>query len=179
MKNSPYYTIWFSPTKTIIGVLSKQIKFRHHLPILIAVISSALGSDIIKMLGFGIVDSILTLIAFSVLVYIGIGYLLPWWIMTIGKIWKGNAKFIEIQIVFGLAYIPTLFILIYQLIHLSIGVFLADTEVNYAIRFIVAIFYFRTIIIGIAKTQGFTYGLAIINLIVSVIPLIIIRLIIG
>ena len=166
MNNIPYFTIWFSPAKTINNILSNRINYKFRLPILIAAISTAFGNDISKEFGFGLTGSILILLMLTGLVYLTSAYFFPWWIMKTGKIWKGKSKFKDLQLVFGLAYIPITLILIYQLLRLSLGDYISNAQVNYTIQVIVWIFYIRILIIGIAKSQGFTYGMAIINLII-------------
>ncbi len=178
MKDNPYYAIWFSPVKTIENVLLKRVKFTYDLPILIAAISSAFGNDISYEFGFGLTGSILILLIFAAILYIISLYAFPWWIMITGRILNGKSKINQLQSVFGLACIPISIILIYQLLSLLLGEYIGKTQVNYSIQFIVWLFYFRTLVIGIAKSQGFSYGFAIVNLAISVFPVIILKLLI-
>ncbi len=179
MINNPYFTIWFRPVRTINNVLSDRIDFNFRFPILFAAISMAFGNEISEEFGFGFTASFIILLLLTGLTYTISAYFSPWWIMKIGKIWNGKSKFKDLQLVFGLAYIPITLILIYQLLSLSLGDIISDAEVNYGIQVVVWIFYIRILIIGIAKSQGFTYGLAIVNLVISIFPFIILKLMID
>ena len=178
MNNNPYYTIWFSPTKTVKGVLSKKVKFKYHFPILVAAISNSFGNDIAKEFGFELTGSLIILTILTGFNYWIGAYFFPWWFKVTGKIWNGAAQFSQLQNVFGLAVIPIILIFAYQLLSLSIGEFVNEYQVNYSVRFVAWIFYARTLIIGIAKSQGFSYGIAIVNIVISSIPFIIIALMI-
>ena len=178
MNNSPYFTVWFSPTKTINDVLSDEIKFSFHYPIIVLAISASFGDDISKEFGFGLFGSFLVLLLLTSLFYLIIAFFIPWWILKAGNLLKGKSKLKDLRIVFGLASIPFTLTLAYQLLSLSIGNYLNYEEVKYPIQFIVWIFYIRTLIIGIAKSQKFSYGFAIVNLFISSIPFIILKLIV-
>jgi hypothetical protein len=179
MKNNPYYTVWLNPTKTVLNVLSDRIKFRFQIPIFIAAISGTLSTDVTSEFGFGVIGSTIVLIPVIGISYLILTYLYPWSIMITGKLLKGKSNFRELQLTIGLASIPIFLTLIYQLLRLSLSESISSTEVNYAIQFIVWIFYIRTLIIGISKSQKFSYGFALVNIFICAFPFIILKLIVG
>ncbi len=176
MNSNPYFTIWFRPVKTIDSILSNRIAFDYRIPILLAAISENFDNKISEEFGFGLIGSILILLIFVGLGYFIIAHFFPWWVLKIGKIWNGKSKLKDMQIIFGLANIPISLILIYQLLGLFLGEIISKVDVNYGLQVILWIFFIRILIIGIAKTQGFTYGMAIVNMALSIIPFIILEL---
>ena len=181
--NNPYLQIWYNPSKTIDAVLSKQVKFNYHLPILISAISTALEiyvNDIGDLLGIGQIGSLIILIISTSIFYLIFAYFFPWFILMSGRILKGKSNFDNLQIIIGLTCIPIIITLTYQLLGLLFSrELMSNPQVNYSIKFIVWILYIRILIIGISKTQKFSFGFAIVNLFLAIFPLIVIRLILN
>ncbi|MDH5603213.1 MAG: hypothetical protein OEY51_04725 [Cyclobacteriaceae bacterium] len=176
MKNNPYYTIWFRPGPTVEACLRQKKGHVVHVPLIIAAISAAWGNDIAGLFGYGWPETLIITFIVSVFAYLLIGYFVPWWTLLFGKIWKGKGKFRQMQLVIGLANIPMVFVLLYQIMALAGGEAIVDERVSYAVQFITWIFYVRTLIVGTAKIQGFWYGLALVNILLSLLPFFIIRL---
>jgi len=176
MNNNPYLTIWFGATKTIQDVFSNKIQFRYQIPILIAAISNVLGVDSIREFGFGLTGSIIaTIILIGPFYYIN-AIVYPWLLLKTGKLLDGKSDLKDLQIIIGLADIPIAIILFYQLLSLSLGKFISDTQVNYSIQIIVWVFSIRIFIIGLSKAQKFSYGFAIVNAFLIAFPFIILML---
>ena len=167
MGSNPYLTIWFKTSKTIDNIFNKRIHFRYEIPILIASISNVFGSNTIEEFGFGLAGSIIIAIILIGPFYYINAIIYPWLILKTGKLLKGKSNLKDLQIIIGLANIPIIIILIYQLLSLSIGKYIGDTQVNYSFQLIVWIFFIRTLIIGISKAQKFSYGFAVVNIFLS------------
>lgn len=169
---NPYLNVWFKPKMTIEVVLSNEIKFYSHIPIILTALSVSIGaineeSDII----FSILGA-----AFA---YIFLAYLLPGVLLKIGKIWNGKASFEDLENVVGLAFIPMILIFSLQVLSFFVGNIKSHEEVYTGIQFITWLFYIRTLIIGISKAQKFSYVLSILSLVLMILPLILLRLIIN
>ncbi len=149
---NPYLSIWFNTTKTIDAVILNKVKFNFVLPILLAGVSSAIGSQSVIFNLDNLIESIASSLIIIFLTFLAATYFFPWAIRMTGKIWKGNASFKQLQTIFGLSQIPVILVLSLQLLNL---------------------------IIGVSKVQKFSYGLAIVNLVVMISPFILLRLIIG
>ncbi|TRX60606.1 hypothetical protein FNH22_06035 [Fulvivirga sp. M361] len=72
--------------------------------------------------------------------------------------------------------IPALLILLAQLVRLSFGEIATRDEISYPIQFVVWLFGLRIFIIGIARAQRFHYGLALLNIVLVLIPLLVVVL---
>ncbi len=177
MTKNPYFTVWFSTKTTIDNILTKQVKFRYYAPILLAVMSSFLGSikDIIAVFD-ELLYALIPGVIFILLGYLGLSRLLPWLMSQAGRIWDGKSNIHELRVVIGLAQVPVCLVLIEQCTFLFLGELKAYWEVNIGIQWLAWIFYTRILIIGIARTQGFSYGIAFLNLVISVLPFFVIRL---
>jgi len=173
---NPYITVWLKPKETVDKLLTGELEFNFHIPILLAALSAFIGEFLIE---FELVEQLIILILGTAFGFLMLGYFFPWLVQKTGRIWKGKSEFKDLQYVIGLAQIPALAILILQLMNLAFGRYRSYEAVNYGIQIIVWGFYMRTLIIGISKAQGFGYGQSIVNLVVSVLPILIIRLAIG
>jgi hypothetical protein len=178
MTNNPYLTIWFNTSKTIDSILTGKTAFTFYLPIIL-VICSLLISILDDIIALGGTFAIGILPIVVPLVYLMIVQLFPRLILLTGKIWNGKSGVPELQIIVGLAQIPTLLILSEQIIFLLFGEILPLWAASIALQWLVWIFYWRIMIIGVAKVQSFNYTIAVLNLIISFLPFFIIDLIIS
>lgn len=175
-KMNPYVTVWLKPKETVNKILSGEVEFKFYIPILLAGLSAFIGEFLIE---FELAEQLIIIILGTAFGFVILGYFFPWLVLKTGKIWKGESTFKDLQYVFGLAQIPAIVILILQLVNLAFGRYRSYEAINYGIQIIVWIFYMRTLIIGISKAQRFGYVQLIVNLVVSVLPILIIRLVIG
>lgn len=171
--NNPYFTVWFQTKKTVVNVVQGKVRFRFYIPILLYGIVASWGfigkaTDKLFLLTY-VITSISIVFIFS-------GYLIPWLVQITGRLWNGKSEFGNLQLVFGLAYIPFLILLTTQIIYFLVGDFRSMEEVNNMVQIIAWLFYIRILIIGIAKVQGFSYGFALLNFILAVLPFLVIRL---
>lgn len=174
---NPYITSWFKPVVTIEKVIKKKVSFTYQIPLILAGLSSFLG-ELNNVYGIGLLGPIFILFFGTAWIYLVLAYLFPFLILKVGKLWKGTAEFSEIQKIVALAQIPVIIALIYQGILFTFGEILGYDEINYAIQLIVWLFSIRILIIGIAKAQEFSYGLALLNILMCVLPLFIVELIV-
>ena len=173
---NPYITVWLKPKETVDMVLSGELKFKFYIPILLSGLSGFIGDFLLE---FELIYQLIIVVFGTAFGFIILGYFFPWLVLKTGKIWKGKSTFGDLQHIFGLAQIPMIVILILQLVNLAFGKYRSYETINYGVQIIVWIFYMRTLIIGVAKAQGFGYGQSIVNLVVSVLPILIIRLVTG
>ena len=183
MKN-PLLSIWIKPKETIVNLIERKRTSIYGLPFFIIGASLALdvGPEIFNTLdsntSIGIRASIylfLTLL-FTGLIFVFLGHIQPWFIKLIGKIWNGQATKKQIANVNALSSIPYVLILIYQIILLFVGKEPLRDLINPIFSFIIWILGMRILIIGISLAQRFSYGIALLNLLISILPLIILRL---
>lgn len=175
-KNDPYFSVWFNTRATIDNILTGQVRFKYYIPILLTIFSGYIG-ELDRPLDEGIHIALILSAITILLGYFLLGHFIPWIILKIGKIWNGKSGLKELQIVIGLTQIPVILILIEQLIFMAFGEIKPDWSVNIGIQWISWVFYMRILIIGIARVQGFNYGIAILNLVLSLLPFLLIRLI--
>jgi hypothetical protein len=178
MTKNPYLTVWFNTKETIQRILTGQVKFNYSIPILLTVFSGFIGTikDITMVFGdpfYALIPGVI----FIVLGYLALSRLFPWLIKKTGLIWNGGSNIHELRVIIALAQIPVILILLEQIVFMFFGELRADWQVNIGIQWLVWIFYMRILIIGVARTQGFNYGIAFLNLVISVLPLFLIRMI--
>lgn len=170
---NPYFSVWFKSGETINKVLAGDVSFKFYIPILLAALSAFIGD---WKGGSIFVGSLIVIVVGTAMLYFISSHFLPWLILKTGNIWKGQANMRKLKLVFGLAHIPLLPILILQLLTLPLGQIQPPDNVNNVVQIIAWIFNVRILIIGISKVQGFTYGLAILNIVLSVLPFVVLRL---
>lgn len=175
---NPYLSIWFNTKSTIDGILTGKIRFNYAIPILPSGLSLFIG-QLKDELEIGLAFSITTIVIGIGLTYLFATRIVPFLILKIGRMWKGKSGLDELLIVTGLSYIPVILILIEQLIYLSGGKVLIDSNANIAIQWVVWIFYMRIFSIGLAKIQGFSYPIAFLNLMLSFLPFFLLRLVLD
>ena len=162
---NPYKNIWMKTSKTIDSLLIHGFDKRLvNLNFLISGLVTVLSNYHHNYYGlFGIFGSLAIILIFSVLGGFLLKYLLSYTYLLIGKIWKGKASYNEMVLVISLALIPEIIELIYILI--NVPIIGKGFEINYVISLITWIFSMRILVIGLSKIQGFTYGIAVLNLV--------------
>lgn len=178
---NPYASIWLQPKQTIENFFdSKDKQPLYFLPILIAGASFSINmtpeigglyaedypawfSIVLLPLGIGI----------SFLIF---AFILPGLTRAFGKIWNGQATMRQMVNAYSLSIIPMLIILIYQVI-----LFASETEpvfenMNSSIEYILRLWTLALLVLGVAKIQGFSYGIALLNVFITYSPFILIAL---
>lgn len=180
-----YRTIWLQPKKTLEKtVAQKPLQPLFITPIIIIGLSVALDlyPEINSFSGYE--DDNYWVLLFVVPIGIGsafllIGYLMPSLIKLFGRIWKGKATLRQLANVCSLSFIPSGLVLIHQIVHFSIGIDPYLAQVNQGMHFLLWLWSLRLLIIGVAKVQKFSYGMALLNIFVGFLPLLIIGLLRG
>jgi hypothetical protein len=115
------------------------------------------------------------LIVLPVLNVVLLRFLFPWILQKTGKLMNGKATRKELELVISLSSIPFLLSLIY--IALVIIIPGKREYDNSVIQLLIWIFYWRIIIIGVAKAQRIRYGFALMNIVIPSIPIMILYLV--
>lgn len=181
---NPFITIWTKPKLTLENFIEKEDRKIYVAPFFIIGASLALDSGLEVFssitsnptLGTKITIYLFLTPVYSGLLYILLGKLHPWLIKLTGNIWNGSATKKQIANVNALSCIPYALILLYQIILLMIGLEPLEELVNPFFSFIIWILSFRILIIGISKAQKFGYGMALLNIFISILPIIILKL---
>lgn len=179
---NPYKSIWLNPKNTFeelaqLGDKQPLIIF----PIIVFGISLGLDSaqDVGSTLGndqkaIGVILSIVLSIAIG---YIILGFILPGMIKLVGKLWNGAATLTQLTNVLAISLIPYTLILFHQVLMFVFGVNPNLEEIYGGLIYVIWFWFFSLSIIGVSKVQSFSYGFALLNILVSQIPIILIRLI--
>ena len=116
---------------------------------------------------------ILCAIALIILV---LGKVQPWIIKLIGRLWNGKATVNQLGTVSALAHIPYILVLIYEIITLSLGIDSSTNPYYFLFSYILQILVIRITIIGVSKAQKFGYIFALMNWLLSFLPILLIQL---
>lgn len=170
---NPYINIWLQPTSTIRFVLDRKTKFIPVLPLVIT--SLAVAWSILTHTSNTFMIFVFLVFA-TLTTYAIMAYLLPELVTKFGKVWHGLGTFKSIQLVFALSGIPILLILVLQILCFLFPEVKEAAEINYTIKIFAGILCVRNLIIGISIAQGFTYTQSLLNLVVSLLPLLLVRL---
>ena len=178
-------TIWTQPRKTF-EYLDKEIEpgLKINVDILFYLGSLAIALPGIPQMvlknqalnGHSIVYSIFISLMGSLFIAFFIAllfkYVHSFMLWAIGKALQGKATMVQVQLVIAYAMIPGLISLFISCVLVIIALFLNDINVigyqNPLTLFIIWIFGARTLIYGIATFNRFSYGYALLNLVVSV-----------
>lgn len=114
-------------------------------------------------------DPVVLLILFvsiSIIYWLLIKYFLPWVLWKFGQIWNGKGAIVQFRTLISLALVPNIILetisVYYQILDLKFDLVTFNTPQIFVL--IISVIYFRILVIGIAKIQRFTYGLALLNL---------------
>ena len=175
---NPYKDIWFRP-KLIFENLGQDLAHSFFkLPIIL--IGCSFGLDASTRLD-SISDYQIVRILISAPICIGMcllifGLIYPWTIRLFGRIWNGESTKIQMMNVVSISSIPFGFFLIPQSIHLVLGQSPTIDAINPGLRYLIQIWSFSLIIIGVARVQKFSYGMALLNILLSYLPILILAL---
>lgn len=112
------------------------------------------------------------ILAIGVLVLTGVLFAFLYrfvWINVVyftGRIWNGKASKFEIDTVFAVALIPQCILLLYSIVLGILSNNFLYSEVNSALYFICMFLTIRTLIRGLSYVQGFSFGIAILNIVI-------------
>lgn len=185
---NPYLLIWTRPKETFrLFFKERSSKSIYKPPFIVLGISVALdtGQDIFQVLATesSLTTKILVYLFLipitSGLAFLFLGLIQPWIIKLVGNIWNGKATRKEIANVNSLSYIPTCLIAIYQVVLLSIGQEPSTDNINMIFHYAVWFITISLFIIGLSFVQKFTYGMAVLNFFLSILPFIILGLLIS
>jgi len=170
---NPYLNIWFKIKPTLNSIISGKQKFYWGIPYLLT--SMTLSIDMSAQISeINLLTNSLGICITICFSFILLAYFIPATYYIMGKLWKGQASFKQLQIAFSLSLIPVFLILIVQLFHLIFHQeFLSINSVQYFVLFTSWLFYARTLIISISKVQNFSYGIALLNIFLPYIILLI------
>jgi len=155
-----YFTnVWFNTSKLVDFGIEKGWNFKQafvgYFIACLSVFISVPKLDFLGNAGF-ILYPIIALV-FAVI----LSYIVPAVFFFIGKIWKGKRTFRDYRIIFGLSLIPEIINLIYKSFSYAI---LDDPEKeNGILTLLITVISVRILTIGIAKTQKFSYDIALLN----------------
>ena len=180
---NPYKTIWFAPKRTFENFFqsdSEQPIF--FLPFLILGASFAIEQSYMvgNLFSDGaIIWTALIMIPVGIgLIYLVFGLILPGLTRLIGTIWKGSSTPREMRNVYSISMIPYGILLIYQIALFGTGKEPLTENMNGVTHYIIRLWTFALLIIGIARVQRFNYGLALLNLLLTYLPFLLIALMI-
>ncbi|VXD12365.1 YIP1 family protein [Marinoscillum sp. 108] len=179
----PYKTIWFAPKRTFENFFQSESKQPvYFLPFLIFGASFAIEQSyaIGNLFGDGaLIWTALIMIPVGIgVIYLVFGLLLPGLTHWIGSIWKGDSTPRQMTNVYSISIIPYCILLIYQLALFATGTEPTIENMNGLTQYIIRLWTFALLIIGIARVQRFNYGLALLNLLLTYLPFLLIALMI-
>lgn len=176
---NPYRTIWLNPTQTFTDfVVNNKSQSLFALPIIIMGVS--LGLDMTPEIS-NLIDeefvwwSLLITIPTGIgTAFLTLGFLSPGLVKLVGQIWSGKSTMRQMVNVYSISSIPFGFLLVYQLILFFIGEEPLLNRVNAGLSYVIWLWSFGLLIIGISKIQQFSYGMALLNILLGYLPIIII-----
>ena len=173
---NPFKTIWLKPRRTFEEfVLNNESQSLFGIPIIILGISIGLNeyANSNELSLTDLLTGILIGIGMSFLI---LGLAIPGMILVFGRIWKGQATMRQLANVCSISYIPFCVIFINQLVLITIGENGALDLVNQGVLLVLWIWSFSLLVVGVAVVQRFSYGLALLNILISDLPFLIIGL---
>ncbi len=185
---NPYISIWLKPKETIDKFIHQRINNSILLPPII-ILGLSMGLETATEMTLLLEDdqsplALLGIYCGSAMSFVGIAFILlslihPWIIKTIGKIWNGKSTSAQIANVISLSLIPYSPILVYQVLAILTMSDPSNEFINAGVYFILYLIGLRIQIIGISVVQKFSYGLSLLNLLISILPYIVLSLIIN
>lgn len=176
---NPYQTIWLHPKRTFNDfVVNNESQSLFALPIIIMGLS--LGLDMTPEIS-ALFDNefvwwslIITIPAGIGSAFLILGLILPGLVKLIGRIWNGKSTMRQMVNVYSISYIPFGLLFIYQLILFAVGEDPLLDRVNAGLSYILWIWSFGLLIIGVSKIQRFSFGMALLNILLSYLPILVI-----
>jgi hypothetical protein len=158
---NPFRDIWFNTGKCIDYFLIKENR-KPYLEELVWIQGIAMG-----LLAFLTSNNPLryySLIASPAITVLILRFFYPWALLKSGKLINGQAKREELKLIVSISSIPYLLSLLFIFLRLLIP---GDKNYEFGITDIaIWIFYWRILIIGIAKAQRVTYTFALMNILI-------------
>ncbi len=175
---NPYQTIWLNPKKTFTNfVVNNESQSLYAVPIIIMGLS--FGLDLTPKISGLFDDEFMWWILFITIPggigisFLILGLILPGLVKFVGQIWNGESTMRQIVNVYSISSIPYGLILIYQLLLLTNDQDPLFERVNAGLSYIIWLWSFGLLIIGISKIQRFSYGMALLNILLSYLPILI------
>ncbi|MEP1033227.1 YIP1 family protein [Ekhidna sp.] len=106
-----------------------------------------------------------------------LGLIMPGLVRLFGRMWAGQATMRQMVNVYSISSAPFCITIIYQLFQFF---FLEDPSlenVNQGLSYIIWLWGFGLLIIGVSKVQKFSYGMALLNIMLSYLPILVLGLI--
>ena len=176
-----FKTIWFDPKKTIEEFNSKNVNnslFFQPLIFTGLVFAFDISSDIsgvFEMKKF-FLNFLFSLPIGIGLAFLGLALIIPWLIIVFGKIWRGASTMRQMVNVCSISVIPLNLLLVNQIVLLVFGYEPTLEQVNAGLYYVLSVWSFALLIIGVSSMQNFSYGIALLNVLISYLPLLIIGL---
>ena len=170
----PFFSIWIKPTETFKYLEERRLAGKeNYIEYLFALVSLSLFlpninniSKLAKSELFGFVISIV----FAPVVGLFVFYLISYFVWRIGKILNGKATLAEIQLVVAYSSIPHLIHLVIALIFIIPAIQADNINLildQHPITFIViSLFTIRNLIFGLSYFNKYTYGYAVLNIVI-------------
>ena len=179
---NPYTSIWFKPKQTFQHFFESDERAPlYFLPILVIGISMTL--DIAPEIGALYAEDYpfwIYLLALPIGIgvsYLVIGLVFPGLTRAFGKIWGGKATLRQMTNVYSLAFIPFLIIVVNQLALLITGQEPTMENINAGVDAILRLWTLALLVFGVSQIQKFSYGIALLNVLITHAPFVIISLI--
>jgi len=181
----PYLTIWTKPRATFENFFNERTNNSiFGLPFIIYGFSLGLtmGEDLTALfdvnpsLGERLLSYLFATILSTGIAFLILGQVQPWMIKVVGKIWNGAASTRQLANVNSLSSIPHCLILLYQIILFALGKDPSTYSVNPFFQYALWLITFRIFLIGLSIAQKFSYGIALLNFLISILPIVILKL---
>lgn len=181
-----YKSIWLNPKRTFDEVIvNNKEQSIIVLPIVLAGMVIALDLTI-DMQGLFGEAKIMFMLFLLISIPLGIGaaflflrLILPGLIKLSGRIWNGAASMPQIANVCSISSLPNSIIIINQIALLLLGKDPDLDNVNSGIKFVLWLWSLSLLIIGVSRIQRFSYGLALLNILIGNLPILLIALLRG
>jgi len=176
---NPYQTIWLNPKRTFEDFVVKnetQSLFVAPIIILGFIFGLNMTPDINAIIDDEFVwwSLLITMPAGIGIAFLVFGFIMPGLVKLVGRIWKGESTMRQMVNVYSISSIPYGLLLIYQLLLFVSGEDPLVEKVNAGYSYILWLWSFALLIIGISKIQRFSYKMALLNILLSYLPIIII-----
>lgn len=176
---NPYQTIWLNPKRIFTdSVVNNESQSLFALPIIIMGLS--LGLDMTPEINALFDDEfvwwclLITIPAGVGIAFLVLGFIMPSLVKLVGRIWNGKSTMRQMVNVYSISSIPFGLLLIYQILLFALDEDPLLDRVNAGLSYILWLWSFGLLILGISKIQGFSYGMALLNILLSHLPWLII-----
>jgi hypothetical protein len=171
---NPFLSIWTRPKETFVYLAERSLTDReNYLNYLFFLISLSVYlpklNDLPKLfVGYEVYGYLVTTVFFTLIGFFANKYILPFFIWKLGQLFKGEAKFAEIQLVLAYSSIPVLIHLI--IVFLFIAPAIQTGHVNMILNqhpvtfLVIALFTLRNLIFGLSYFNKYSYVYAVLNI---------------